>query len=103
MSWNYRVIHHPQSFVLNGEEIDTSYLAVHEVHYDEEGKPVLYSKEPISFRCDVEDGKEEILARLMQAIGTIRETDILEESSFDDNITESTPIGHGMEDGSEKT
>jgi hypothetical protein len=39
--WNYRVIYHPPSTYKVGEvEFDREeYLAIHEVHYDDDGKP----------------------------------------------------------------
>lgn len=84
MSWNYRIIRHTQSFTLNGEEIDTSYLALHEVYYDENGKPEMHSRKEISFQCDVDEGKEVIITKLKRAIGTIENEDVLDEAVFDE-------------------
>jgi len=50
MSWNYRIIAHENS--------TETILAIHEVYYDENGKPKMYSDEYAEVSCDEEDGME---------------------------------------------
>lgn len=47
-SWNYRVI----EFV---EANDNPFRQIHEVHYNEDGKPVNYSEDPAVVMWDVAD------------------------------------------------
>lgn len=44
MSWNYRIIRHPEGS-----------LALHEVHYDDAGTPRAVSARPASFATDFGD------------------------------------------------
>lgn len=46
MSWNYRIIDHGDL------------LALHEVHYDEDGQPQLYTNDPATLACDYEEGPD---------------------------------------------
>jgi hypothetical protein len=50
MSWNYRVI----EFVApgNGEP----WRSIHEVYYDDEGKPIMYQDSPAHVTWDTEEG-----------------------------------------------
>ena len=79
MSWNYRIIRHTGTTKIGDQEINNSHLAIHEVHYDEEGNPIARSMKPISFCCDVDEGKDGIIASLERALRTIRETEILDD------------------------
>ena len=80
MTWNYRAIRHNMPPRKIGDlEFDASYIAIHEVYYDDDGKPEMRSKEPVTFQCDVEDGKEGIIAALERALATIRETDVMDD------------------------
>jgi hypothetical protein len=45
MSWNYRIVRHP-----NGD------LALHEVYYDEAGRPDGVTAAPVGFAADAEEG-----------------------------------------------
>jgi hypothetical protein len=47
MTWNHRVIKSIYDVVGQPDEIS---YAVHEVYYDEDGKPTSYTKEPV-FPC----------------------------------------------------
>ena len=58
-TWNYRVVRRQA----HGQP----YLALHEVHYDDAGKPTGMTKEPCRFVCEDEDGAESIAASLMMA------------------------------------
>ena len=60
MSWNHRV--------LVTMHKDEPYFAVHEVHYDENGKPVAYTKEPVRISADDIDGIEWQLDRIEQCL-----------------------------------
>lgn len=80
MTWNYRIIRHTKPAKLIGDEmVDCSYLAIHEVYYDEDGKPKARSKEPVTFQCDVDEGKDGIIASLGRALKTIREEPVLDD------------------------
>lgn len=48
MSWNYRVI----EFV---EANDNPFRQIHEVHYNEDGKPISYGEDPAVVMWDVAD------------------------------------------------
>lgn len=50
MHWNYRVILFKTAL--------ESYYAIHEVHYDDDGKPEAYAENPASVLWDVEEGTE---------------------------------------------
>ena len=47
-SWNYRVM----EFTVEGE----TFRAIHEVHYDNDGKPKSYSEPASSVTADIFDG-----------------------------------------------
>lgn len=56
-TWNYRIIDHGD------------HLALHEVHYDDDGKPVGYTAEATSFVADPEEGRAGIISSLRMALG----------------------------------
>lgn len=56
MTWNYRVI-----------DFGT-HMALHEVYYDEHGHPTSYTKEPVSFVVDQEEGRAGIISSLRMAL-----------------------------------
>lgn len=59
-TWNYRVVRHRQ-----GEE---TWYALHEVYYDEHGKPRSYAESPSTFLGDAAAGPEGIAAALRTAL-----------------------------------
>lgn len=71
MSWNYRIIFHD----LGGDP----YYALHEVHYDNDGKVIRWSENPASF---VADSKEELVDSLILARRDSGSRDFLRESDL---------------------
>ena len=74
MSWNYRIIrhHHPKG----------DYLSLHEVYYDQAGRPNGYTVDPISFTCAIELGPEDIAGSLERALADARRHTVLDVSEF---------------------
>jgi hypothetical protein len=72
--WNYRVI----EFV---EANDNPFRQIHEVHYNEAGKPVSYGEDPAVVMWDVaeESAGEKILMLMLVAL----EKPVLVETDFD--------------------
>lgn len=61
MAWNYRVVR----FEEEGRE---PWLALHEVYYDENGRPNGWTKNPCSFGCDDDEGVDGIRKILVMAL-----------------------------------
>lgn len=74
MSWNYRVI----KTIIGGEE---SY-GIHEVYYDEQGKPKMYSKDPVPAYGETLLELKEDMERLLKAFNT----PILTEDDFNSTL-----------------
>ncbi len=73
--WNYRVLQHRQ-----GEE---TWYALHEVHYDEDGKPRSYTESPSTFLGEAAEGPEGIAAALRTALKDAEAHPVLDaESDF---------------------
>ncbi len=70
MTWNYRIIDH-------GE-----YLGLHEVHYDDAGKPKSCTADPITFVADAEEGADGIVKALEMALIDARTRPVLKVSEF---------------------
>lgn len=70
MSWNYRVV----KTTVDGED---SY-GIHEVYYDEEGKPKMFSADPCPVFSETLEGLEEEISRIRAALGR----SALQESDF---------------------
>lgn len=72
MSWNYRIILHDLD-----PDPAKHWYGLHEVHYgmpDDPSKPGIGPTiEPTSFVCDVDEGKEGIIAALELALKTVRD------------------------------
>jgi len=68
--WNYRVM----AFERLGEE---TWLAVHEVHYDPQGRPLGYSAEPARVAGETAHQLVLVLDRMHRAMGepVLRDTD----------------------------
>ena len=79
MTWNYRIVRHIGTTTIGGREFDNSHLALHEVYYDEQGRPNGRTNQPVTFACDIDEGKEGIIASLERALNTIRSTGILDD------------------------
>lgn len=71
MSWHYRVLRHPDGW-----------LALHEVHCDETGRPHSYTTEAVSFGANADEGLDCIVHALEMALKDARERPILDTRSF---------------------
>lgn len=67
MTWNYRVLRHPDGA-----------LALHEVYYDASGRPDRYTAVPVSFAVDADEGLTGLIASLERALNDARERPILD-------------------------
>ena len=72
MSWNYRIILHDLD-----PDPERHWYGLQEVHYgmpDDPSKPGIGpSKDPITFVCDRDEGKEGIIKSLERALSTLRD------------------------------
>lgn len=76
MSWNYRI--------MEWEDRGQKYRTIHEVYYDEEGKPNGYGEQPawpMATQND-EDGTFEDLGEVLDMMQTALTKDILKASDF---------------------
>jgi hypothetical protein len=71
MTWNYRVIRH-----------DEGHLALHEVYYDDDGKPNRVTTEPVTFVAESDDGITGLINSLELALNDARERPALDFSMF---------------------
>jgi len=71
MAWNYRVLRHPDG-----------HLALHEVYYDNAGKPISYTAKPIHFAVDEDEGLPGLTASLELALRDAKERPILDVSEI---------------------
>ena len=69
MSWNYRIVKYR----------DNSGFGIHEVYYDDEGKPWGMTSDPGDFCCGLEEGKEGIVSSLCHAMIDVLRTPVLIE------------------------
>ena len=72
MTWNYQVIHH---------DLDPKdeYLALHEVYYDEEGKVIRWTENPVPFMGNTLAG---LMETLLVAHVDARRWPVLRESEL---------------------
>lgn len=68
MTWNYRVIAFTHDDA--GRILETTFYAIHEVHYDKTGTPRFYSLEAarIGWDADEPDAPYSILDRMREAL-----------------------------------
>jgi hypothetical protein len=78
-TWNYRIIRHHEPEV---------WFGLHEVYYDDQGRPESYTADPISFVCDGDEGPEGITKSLRLALSDAEQRPLLDESEFDDRAVE---------------
>ena len=71
MSWNYRILRH-----------EDGSLALHEVYYDEDGRPRGYTAESAGFCAYEEEGPEGITAALERALRDARERPVLDATDI---------------------
>jgi hypothetical protein len=67
MSWNYRILRHQDGT-----------LALHEVHYDQHGRPRAYTAEPTRFVVDADEGAEGLRASLERALHDARTRSVID-------------------------
>jgi hypothetical protein len=58
MTWNYRIIKYRDS---NG-------FGLHEVYYDEKGRPSAMTKNPVGFACELDEGSGTVISALCMAL-----------------------------------
>lgn len=71
MAWNYRIIHYKEGG-----------FGLHEVHYDERGRPANRTVRPVSFGCDEDEGAEGVVKSLQRALGDAQKAPVLQEPEF---------------------
>ena len=69
MTWNYRIIRHPDP---------DGFFALHEVHYHDDGRVRSWTEEPISFVCGLDEGLEGIIGSLEIALRDAKTRPVLE-------------------------
>lgn len=81
--WNYRVIYHPSYKHMVGEtEFDSDeYYAVHEVYYNDEGKPDMYAIDSIIHGDTVKELKD-----IWDLINTGIKKDVINISFFEKTL-----------------
>lgn len=65
MSWSYRIL-----------EKD-GWLALHEVYYDDEGEPFLWTEDPITFVVEEEEGAKGVADALCLALADAESRSVL--------------------------
>lgn len=71
MTWNYRVLRYQRG--------EATWYALHEVYYDEEGRPRAYTAEPATFvGIDEDDGRESIAQALRLALNDAEARPVLD-------------------------
>lgn len=80
--WNYRVVYHPPyKYTVGITELDgNEYYAVHEVHYNDEGKPNEYAIDSIIHGDTLEELKE-----IWDLVNTGIKKDVINISFFGKN------------------
>ncbi len=71
MSWNYRVVRYADGG-----------LALHEVYYDQAGKPRWRTSSPCCFSVDVDEGLEGLVESLRRGLADARKRPILDDAVF---------------------
>lgn len=70
MTWNYRIVNH-------GE-----WLGLHEVYYHDDGRPKMYTADPISFACETDEGAAGIIKSLKMALNDARQRPVMTLDDF---------------------
>lgn len=74
--WNTRIIKHTvKGEYENGKKYCETYYGVHEVYYYKDGRPAMWSSEPIRFSFEDEEGFADNLMHIIDA----KERTVLEE------------------------
>ena len=58
MGWNYRILAH--------KDVDEMYFQIHEVYYDENGKPNSYTANSVSVGAESLDGIKSVLNKMKE-------------------------------------
>ena len=66
-TWNYRVVRY-----------DDGDLGLHEIYYDDQGKPVMMTEQPVGFVASGEEGVEGLIQSLERALQEAQNRPILE-------------------------
>lgn len=70
MTWNYRIIRH------------ADWIGLHEVYYDDGGRPKSYTTNAATFVCDLDEGPDGIIKSLEMALADARKHPVLTEADF---------------------
>ena len=76
MNWNYRIIRHTAPKV---------WFGLHEVFYDDTGKPISYTEKPIDFTADKDEGADDIVTMLRQALSDAEKLPVLDADDLTNN------------------
>ena len=68
--WSYRVIKFP------------THYALHEVFYNKAGEPTAHTENPITFVCDLDEGKEVMIKSLVWALKDVVDKPVLTPEDF---------------------
>ena len=71
MTWNYRIIRHADG-----------HLALHEVVYDDDGNPETMTDRATDFVSDADEGRDEIIRSLENALDDARKLSVLDVGIF---------------------
>jgi len=79
MSWNYRVMRHVSPAIPHGRDFEEEWFAIHEVYYDDDGKPNGHTQEPIAPYGDTVEELITVIERMLTAAKASRISgDVLE-------------------------
>lgn len=70
-TWNYRVVHHKETI----HDEPREWCAIHEVYYDEDGRPARMSKDPVTF---LGDDADDLIRKLQLALWDAEHRDVFE-------------------------
>jgi hypothetical protein len=69
VTWNYRIVRY----------LDNKGFGLHEVYYNEAGKPYAMTEDPCRFSCDVEEGAEGVRGSLLTAFTDANRRPVFDE------------------------
>lgn len=70
MTWNYRIVRHHEP---------SEWYGLHEVYYDDDGKPTSMTADPVDFVCDGDEGSEGLVRSLEMALADAKRRPVLDE------------------------
>ncbi len=77
MSWNYRIVQH-----------DEGWMGLHEVYYNDNGTPSLYTAKPVGFIATEDEDETAIIESLELALRDARTRPVLKASDITGSKTE---------------